>query len=65
MKVEMTIGVDLRVASLCVETDCNTVFDGATHRHCPRCGSAECYPLAAWLDRASRPRSSNAVAVAP
>jgi hypothetical protein len=41
----------LRVASLCLELDCNTIFDSVRHRECPTCGSAEAYPLEAWLNR--------------
>ena len=52
MKSDQAVGVDLRSAALCIELDCNTVFDGTTYRHCPRCGNAECYPVALWLDRA-------------
>jgi hypothetical protein len=40
---------DLRSASLCIELDCNTIFDATRYRDCPTCGSAECYPLEAWL----------------
>jgi hypothetical protein len=38
-------------AALCVELDCNTVFDASADAPCPRCGNAVSYPLAAWLDR--------------
>ncbi len=38
-------------AALCVELDCNTVFDASGGAPCPRCGNAVSYPLAAWLDR--------------
>jgi hypothetical protein len=41
----------LRGASLCLELDCNTIFDSARYRECPTCGSAEAYPLEAWLNR--------------
>src|SRR5216684_5530904 len=41
----------LRVASLCLELDCNTIFDSARYRECPTCGSAETYPLETWLNR--------------
>ncbi|PWU22332.1 MAG: hypothetical protein C5B48_10245 [Candidatus Rokuibacteriota bacterium] len=54
MKTEYPFGVELRSAALCIELDCSTIFDGTAHRHCPRCGSAICYPLATWLDRAGR-----------
>lgn len=43
--------IDLRFAKLCMELDCNTVFDSAVFRHCPTCGSVEFYPLEAWLNR--------------
>src|SRR5207244_3414676 len=36
-------------AALCVELDCNTVFDASRGAMCPRCGNAVSYPLAAWL----------------
>jgi len=42
---------DLRSARLCIELDCNTIFDATRHRDCPTCGSAECYPLEPWLNR--------------
>jgi hypothetical protein len=38
-------------AALCVELDCNTVFDASAGAPCPRCGNAVSYPLAAWLNR--------------
>jgi hypothetical protein len=41
----------LRVARLCLELDCNTIFDSARYRECPTCGSAEAYPLETWLNR--------------
>jgi len=41
----------LRVARLCLELDCNTIFDSARHRECPTCGSAEAYPLETWINR--------------
>ena len=43
--------IDLRFAKLCMELDCNTVFDSALFRHCPTCGSVEFYPIESWLDR--------------
>ena len=47
-------GFRLTSASLCLELDCNTVFDGSAGAPCPRCGSLEAYPLSAWLDRGAR-----------
>jgi hypothetical protein len=41
----------LRRARLCLELDCNTIFDSARNRECPTCGSAEAYPLESWLNR--------------
>jgi hypothetical protein len=43
--------IDLRAAKLCMELDCNTIFDASMHRHCPTCGSVEFYPLESWLNR--------------
>ena len=51
--------MDLRLAKLCMELDCNTVFDSVRFRYCPTCGSIEFYPLEAWLNRE---RSEKAVA---
>ena len=41
-------------AVLCLELDCNAVYDGSAGAPCPRCGSVVSYPLAAWLDRRAR-----------
>ena len=49
-----TFRIELRNAKLCMELDCNTVFDAVTHRHCPTCSSAEFYPLESWLNRERR-----------
>jgi hypothetical protein len=38
-------------AALSLELDCNAVFDGSAGAPCPRRGSVESYPLAAWLHR--------------
>jgi hypothetical protein len=43
--------IDLRSATLCMELDCNTIFDAGRHQDCPTCGSAEAYPLETWLNR--------------
>ena len=43
--------IDLRAAKLCMELDCNTIFDSAMSRHCPNCSSVESYPLEVWLNR--------------
>jgi hypothetical protein len=48
--------VRLMAAVLCLELDCNTVFDGSAGAPCPRCGSVMSHPLAAWLDRGARTR---------
>jgi len=41
----------LRAARLCMELDCNTIFEATRYRECPTCGSAEGYPLETWLNR--------------
>jgi hypothetical protein len=41
-------------AVLCLELDCNAVYDGASAEPCPLCGSVVSYPLAAWLNRRAR-----------
>ncbi|HET8533888.1 MAG TPA: hypothetical protein VFO08_22245 [Methylomirabilota bacterium] len=46
-----TFRIELRYAKLCMELDCNTIFDAGMYRHCPTCGSSEVYPLEAWLNR--------------
>jgi hypothetical protein len=52
MKVEQdTFRMDLRSAKLCIELDCNTIFDARMYQHCPTCGSVESYPLETWLNR--------------
>jgi hypothetical protein len=52
MKLEKdTFRMDLRSAELCMELDCNTIFDAGMYRHCPTCGSVEAYPLETWLNR--------------
>jgi hypothetical protein len=43
--------MDLRYAKLCMELDCNTVFDASVYRQCPTCSSVEFYPLESWLNR--------------
>ena len=52
MNVESnTFRIELRSAKLCMELDCNTIFDARMYRHCPTCSSVESYPLEAWLNR--------------
>ena len=41
-------------AVLCLELDCNAVYDGSAGEPCPLCGSEVSYPLAAWLNRRAR-----------
>ena len=53
--------IDLRFAKLCMELDCNTVFDSAMFRHCPTCGSVEFYPLESWLNRERAEKGSVAL----
>ncbi len=56
--------IDLRSAKLCMELDCNTVFDATMHRHCPTCGSVEFYPLESWLNRDRSQKAPSAEAIA-
>ena len=52
MKLEKdTFRIDLRSATICMELDCNTIFDTGMYRHCPTCGSIESYPIETWLNR--------------
>ena len=53
--------MDLRYAKLCMELDCNTVFDASMYRHCPTCSSVEFYPLESWLNRERSQRAPAAV----
>jgi hypothetical protein len=58
MSVQLDMSrVDLRAAKLCMEFDCNTIFDGAGFRHCPTCGSYESYPVESWLNRERPPKT--------
>ncbi len=59
---EKLSSMELRWAKLCVDLDCNTVFDSTLHRHCPACGSVEFYPLEAWLNREGARRATALVA---
>ena len=51
MKSDRPFGVRLARASLCLELDCNTVFDSSVSALCPGCGSGGAYRLAIWLNR--------------
>jgi len=65
MKLEKdSFRMDLRYAKLCMELDCNTVFDASMYRHCPACSSAEFYPLESWLNRDRSQRTPVAVPAA-
>ena len=58
MKLESnTFRIELRSAKLCMELDCNIIFDARMYRQCPTCGGVESYPLEAWLnhERSRRP----------
>ena len=66
MKLEKdSFRMDLRHAKLCMELDCNTVFDASTYRHCPSCSSGEFYPLESWLNRERTRKVPMAVPAAP
>jgi hypothetical protein len=51
MKSDRPSGMLLARASLCLELDCDTVFDSSESARCPGCGSGESYRLANWLNR--------------
>ena len=62
MKLEKdTFRIELRYAKLCMELDCNTIFDAGMYRHCPTCGSSESYPLESWLNRSRVQKSEPAL----
>ena len=65
MKVESNpFRIGLRAAKLCMELDCNTIFDSRVYRQCPTCSSVEAYPLEAWLNRERARRPVRAAFVA-
>lgn len=65
MKIEKApFRMDLRHAKLCMELDCNTVFDANMYQDCPACSSAEFYPLESWLNRDRSQRTAVAVPAA-
>ena len=43
-------GIRLAKASLCLDLDCNMVFDSSISARCPSCFSGEFFPLAGWLN---------------
>jgi hypothetical protein len=51
MEPVSSIKIQLECALLCLDLDCNAVFDRSLSRHCPACGGDDTYPLAVWLDR--------------
>ena len=50
MRSDHPFGILLARASLCLDLDCNTVFDSSISARCPGCGSGEFFPLAGWLN---------------
>ena len=50
MWIDRPFGIRLARASLCLDLDCNTVFDSSISARCPGCGSAGFFPLAGWLN---------------
>jgi len=50
MRSDQPFGMLLARASLCLELDCNTVFDSSVSPRCPGCGSEGSYRLANWLN---------------
>jgi len=51
--------IDLDAAMLCLDIECNTVFDRAHDRICPNCGGAG-WSLAVWLNRRAWPTAVRA-----
>ena len=47
--VSTLIGIELRLAMICADTNCATIF--SPQPACPRCASPHFFPLSAWLDR--------------
>jgi hypothetical protein len=47
-------GFALGSAAICLDLDCNTVFDFSAANNCPRCGGGF-YLLAHWLNRDAAP----------
>ena len=45
------VTLDLSVAVLCPDLECNTLYDETKSRVCPTCGGVASHRLAAWLDR--------------
>ncbi len=46
MRRDQVVGLPLGSAALCLELNCNTVFDQVESAQCPSCGSAASHPLA-------------------
>jgi len=66
MEPTSSFKIQLESALLCLDLDCNAVFDGSLGRHCPACGGEDTYPLSVWLDRGeglARQREREAVVV--
>jgi hypothetical protein len=47
---DRSFGILLARASLCLDLDCNMVFDSSISTRCPSCASAEFFPLSGWLN---------------
>ena len=47
---DRSFGILLAKASLCLDLDCNMVFDSSISARCPSCASAEFFPLSGWLN---------------
>jgi len=47
---DRSVGILLAKASLCLDLNCNTVFDSSISARCPACASAEFFPLSGWLN---------------
>ena len=67
MEPTSSFKIQLESALLCLDLECNAVFDGSLVRHCPACGGEDTYPLSVWLDRGEglARRREQEVVVAP
>lgn len=50
-ELSLTVPIPLDRAHLCVEADCNHIFDCRGQKTCPRCGSQHSYPVIRLVDK--------------
>lgn len=66
MSSDRWFGIQLARASLCLDLDCNTVFDSSMSARCPGCGGGAFHPLAHWLSvNAIRPERATPRRIVP